>query len=161
MRVLTSIIASAVLASSGFNVLAQVIDDDTKCAAIENIIQNPSPDKQKVTEVVGYIVETMRALDRLHGLKGKTEIFPQLTEDGQSALAFLVTDRCRTRGSLTVADTAIETYEAMRAIKPRLVESKPPLRWAHVHVAHPHPKTSPLDKHTVPQTAARHAFSEF
>jgi hypothetical protein len=155
MRVLRSIIPCAVLAFSGSNAIAQVIDDDTKCAAIENIIQTASPDRQKV---VNYIVETMRALDRVHGLKGKIEIFPQLTEDGRSALALIVTDRCRTRGSLTVADTAIETYEAIRAIKPSLVQSKP-LR-AHSHIPRQHSQASALDQHPVP-TAARHAQIEF
>ncbi len=161
MTVLIRIIACAVLAFSGPSAFAQIVDDDTKCAAIENIIQNPSPDKQKVKEVAEYIVETMRALDHVYGLRGKAEIFPQLTVDGQSALALLVTDRCRTRGSLTIADTAIETYEAIRAIKPSLVQSKPPRRRAHDHVAHPHPKIFPLDKHTVQQTAARQALVGF
>lgn len=121
MRVLRSIIACAVFVSSGSHLFAQVVDDDTKCAVIESITQTSAPDQQK--EVVTYIVETMRALDRVHGRHGKTEILPQLTEDGRSALALLVTDRCRTQGSLTVADTAIETYEAIRAIKIAFVRS--------------------------------------
>ncbi len=165
MSVLIGIIAYAVLAFFGTHAFAQVIDDDTKCASIDNIVQTTSPDQQKVKEIVDYIVETMRALDRVHGRNGKLEIFPQLTEDGRSALALIVTDRCRTRGSLTVADTAIETYEAIRATKPGFVQSNPPRKsalgqirrphspaprkWAHSH-AWRQPLASALDQHPVP-----------
>jgi len=110
---------------------------------------------------VDYIVETMRALDRVHGRNGKIEIFPQLTEDGRSTLALIVTDRRRTRGSLTVADTAIETYEAIRATKPSFVQSKPARKLAHSHIPRQHSQASAPDQHPVPQTAARHAQLNF
>ncbi len=161
MRVLTGIISCAILASSGANAFTQVIDDDTKCAAIENIIQTSSPDKEKVKEVVDYIVETMRALDRVHARKGKTEIFPQLTEDGRSALALIVTDRCRIQGSLTVADTAIETYEAIRAAKPSFVQSKLLQKWAHSNRWHQHSLVSKLGQHPVPRATAQQAKVDF
>jgi hypothetical protein len=93
---------------------AQVIDDDTKCEALVALTQASSPSGPKAKEAAGYIEETMRALDRLHGQRGKAEIFPQMTEDDRASLVKTVIVRCHYRQAITVADTAIETYEEVR-----------------------------------------------
>ncbi len=124
MKVLSSLAVSAFLMFAGSGASAQAIDDDTKCEAIEALAQAPSPAGGKVKEATGYIEETMRALDRLHGQRGKTEIFPQMTKQGRSSLVRSVISRCHNRQAITVADTAIETYEAVRAARLGLALSK-------------------------------------
>ena len=74
----------------------------------------PSPDQRKVKEILDFGLQTMQAVDRLHGLKGQIEIFPQMSEDMRSSVALFVANRCRSREAITLADTAIETYEAIR-----------------------------------------------
>jgi hypothetical protein len=73
-----------------------------------------SPDQHKVKEILDFALQTMQAVDRLHHLKGQIEIFPQMSEDLRSSIALFVTHRCRSREGVTLTDTAIETYEAIR-----------------------------------------------
>jgi hypothetical protein len=115
MKALRSLAVSALLMFAGSGASAQVIDDDTKCEALVALTQASSPSGTKAKEAAGYIEETMRALDRLHGQRGRAEIFPQMTEDDRSSLVQTVIVRCHYRLAITVADTAIETYEAVRA----------------------------------------------
>jgi hypothetical protein len=115
MNVLKSLAVSALLMFAGSAASAQVIDDDTKCETLLALTQASSPSGTKAKEVAGYIEETMRAVDRLHGQRGRAEIFPQMTEDDRSALVQTVIMRCHYRAAITVADTAIETYESVRA----------------------------------------------
>ncbi len=115
MKVLSSLAISAFLMFSGSGASAQAIDDDTKCGAIEAFIQAPSHGYRNVKLAADYIEETMRAVDRLHGQRGKTEIFPQMNEESRSSLVQAVISRCHSRQAITVADTAIETYETARA----------------------------------------------
>jgi hypothetical protein len=115
MNVLRSLAVSALLMFAGSGAYAQVLDDDTKCEALVALTQASSPSGSKAKEAAGYIEGTMRALDRLHGQRGRAEIFPQMTEDDRSALVQTVIMRCHERLAITVADTAIETYEAVRA----------------------------------------------
>jgi hypothetical protein len=124
MKVLSSLAISAFLMFAGSGASAQAIDDDTKCGAIEAFIQAPSHGYRNVKVAAGYIEETMRALDRLHGQRGKTEIFPQMNEEGRSSLVQAVISRCHSRQAITVADTAIETYETARAARLGLDSNK-------------------------------------
>ncbi len=136
MRVLKSLIASTAFILIGSGALAQNIDEDTKCGTIEKIMDAPSPDKQRVREVLSYILQTMQALDRVHGLRSKTEILSHMTVDGRSLVALAVTDRCRSHGGLTLADTAVETYEAIRAMHAGLGLNEPQRKWAQRPIAH-------------------------
>ena len=115
MKALRSLAVSALLMFAGSGASAQVIDDDTKCEALVALTQSSSPSGTKAKEAASYIEETMRGLDRLHGQRGRAEIFPQMTEDDRSSLVQTVIARCHYHLTITVADTAIETYEAVRA----------------------------------------------
>jgi hypothetical protein len=158
--VLRGLIVCTALAFIGSGAFAQIIDDDTKCKTIEKIIYTPSPDKERVKEVLEYIIQTMRALDRLHGLKGKTEIFPKMTEDSRSAMALVVADRCRSYSGLTVADTAIETYETFRAVKASLGLSKPGRKWAHGRITRRYSSASVLGPRQVSRSMIGRAGDE-
>ncbi len=115
MKVLKSLAVSALLTFAGSGAFAQTIDDDTKCGALVALTQESSSGETKAKEAARYIEETMRALDRLHGQRGKAEILPRMPEEARSSLVQTVMIRCHDRQTITVADTAIETYEAMRA----------------------------------------------
>ncbi len=115
MKVLSSLAISAFLMFAGSGASAQAIDDDTKCGAFEAFIQVPSHGYRNVKVAAGYIEETMRALDRLHGQRGKTEIFPQMNKEGRYSLVVAVISGCHSRHAITVADIAIEAYETARA----------------------------------------------
>jgi hypothetical protein len=117
MNVLRCVIASTAMFLTGSGVYAQSIDDDTACGAIVKIIDVPSPDKQKVKEVLDYSLEIMKAVDRLHQLRGQIQIFPQMSMGGRTSVALMVAERCRGREAITLADTAIETYEAIRSMR--------------------------------------------
>ncbi len=115
MKLLRSLAVSALLTFAGSGAFAQAVDDDTKCETLVAITQASSPSGKKAKQATVYIEETMLALDRLHGQRGKAEIFPQMTEYDRSSLVQTVIMRCHSRKAITVADTAIETYEAVRA----------------------------------------------
>ncbi len=108
----------ALLMSAGAGAFAQAIDDDTKCEALEAFSEGPFPGDAMTNAAAGYIEETMRALDRLHGRNGRVEIFLRMTEEGRTSLVQTVISRCHRRQAITVADTAIETYQAARAVGP-------------------------------------------
>ena len=158
--VLRGLIVCTALAFIGSGAFAQVTNDDTKCETIEKIINAPSPDKERVKEVLEYIIQTMRALDRLHGLKGKTEIFPKMAEETRSAMALVVADRCRSYSGLTVADTAIETYEAFRIVKASLSLSKPGRKWAPGRVTRRYSSASVPAPRQVSRSMVRRAGDE-
>jgi hypothetical protein len=120
MKVLRSLAASALLAFAGSGAFAQAMDDDTRCGTLVALTQDSSTGEAKAKEAARYIEETMRALDRLHGQRGKQEIFPQMTEESRSSLVQTVMMRCHDRQAVTVADTAIETYQAVRNAKAAL-----------------------------------------
>jgi hypothetical protein len=106
---------------SGTGAFGQSLDEDTSCGAVVKIMTAPSPDQQKVREISDFTLQTMQAVDRLHRLKGQTEIFPQMSEDLRSSIALFVAHRCTGREGITLADTAIETYEAIRSHPKELV----------------------------------------
>ncbi len=120
MGIFKYIIFSTVLLLSGSGASAQSLDEDTACGAIVNILEAPSLDEQRVKEVLDYTLQIMQAVDRLHGLRGQIEIFPQISKEGRSFVALIVTERCRNRETITLADTAIETYEAIRTLRTSL-----------------------------------------
>ncbi len=115
MKLLKSLAVSVLLTFAGSGAIAQTIDDDTKCGALVALTQDSSEGETKAKEAARYIEETMRALDRLHGQRGNAEILPQMPEEGRSSLVQTVVMRCHDRQAITVADTAIETYEAVRS----------------------------------------------
>ncbi len=117
MNVLKCCITSILLLLAGSAAYAQSLDDDTTCGAIVKVMDAPSPDKQKVKEILDYTLEIMKAVDRLHQLRGQIEIFQQMSREGRSSVALMVTERCRSREAITLADTAIETYEAIRTTR--------------------------------------------
>src|SRR5262249_43380707 len=108
------LVASTVFAFAGMGAFAQSLDEDTDCGAVVKVMAAPSPDQQKVKEILDFALQTMQAVDRLHRLKGEIEIFPQKSDDLRSRFALFVVQQCRSREGLTLADTAIETYEAIR-----------------------------------------------
>jgi hypothetical protein len=112
MRVFKSLIACAAILLLGNRAFADVIDDDTKCRKV--VTATPSADTQTSEEIVKYVLATFRAIDHLHNLRNQVEILPQMTAEGQSLLALLVLDRCRSRGDMYIADIAVETYEGVR-----------------------------------------------
>jgi hypothetical protein len=107
---------------------AQSIDDDTKCQAVNAMVVEGGDSKS--AEAVSYIEKIMKALDRAHGLRGKPEILPQMTEGGQSAIALIAVGRCRNHPDLTLADISAETYEAVRAMQGSLGLTKSPSKLA-------------------------------
>lgn len=115
MKMLRTLAASVLLTFAGSSAFAQNIDDDTKCGTLVAFTQDSSSGETKAKEAARYIEETMRALDRLHAQQGKAEIIPRMTEEGRSSLVQAVVIRCHERHAITVADTAVETYEAVRA----------------------------------------------
>ncbi|MGA7330066.1 MAG: hypothetical protein WBX25_37670 [Rhodomicrobium sp.] len=117
MSILRCFVASVAALLAGSSVYAQSLDDDTTCGVIVRVVSAPSPDKQKVKEVLDYTLEVMKGVDRLHRLRGQTELFPQMSKEGRSSVALTATERCRSREAITLADTAIETYEAMRTLR--------------------------------------------
>jgi hypothetical protein len=130
MSVLRCLVAFTAFAFAGTDAFAQSLDEDTSCRAVVEVMTAPSPDQQKIKEILDFSLQTMQAVDRLHRLKGQIEIFPQMSEEVQSSLALIVTHRCSSREGLTLADTAIETYEAIRTLRRNLAlsdkdESKP------------------------------------
>jgi len=114
MNVLRCLVSATVFVFAGTGAFAQGLDEDTSCGAVVKVMTDPSPDQHKVKEILDFALQTMQAVDRLHHLKGQTEIFPQMSEDLRSSIALFVTHRCRSREELTLTDTAIETYEAIR-----------------------------------------------
>jgi hypothetical protein len=107
-------VASTAFLFAVTGVSAQSVDEDTSCGAVVKVMTAPSPDQLKAKEILGFALQTMQAVDRLHRLRGQTEIFPQMSEGLQSSIALFVAQRCHNREGLTLADTAIETYEAIR-----------------------------------------------
>jgi DNA-binding FrmR family transcriptional regulator len=114
MSILRCLFAFTVFVFAGTDAFAQSLDEDTSCGAVVEVLAAPSPDQQKVKEILDFALQTMQAVDRLHRLKGQLEILSQMSEEMRSAVALFVTDRCRSREGLTLADTAIETYEGLR-----------------------------------------------
>jgi DNA-binding FrmR family transcriptional regulator len=114
MSVLRCLVSATVFAFAGTGAFAQSLDEDTSCGAVVKVMTAASPDQQKVKEILNFALQTMQAVDRLHRLKGQIEIFPQMPEDMRSSIALFVAHRCSSREGLTLADTAIETYEAIR-----------------------------------------------
>jgi hypothetical protein len=145
MRTVTSLFVCLILSFAGSRAFAEAIDDDTRCGSVEALF-GASADRDKLRDVLDYVLQTMRSVDHAHGLKGSPEILPQMTEEGRSAVALIVVRRCRDRAGVTLADTTIETYEAIRAMGSRLGFSKTPARWAQ---GHPRRETS------VPSVRAR------
>ncbi len=131
MHVLRCFIASVAALSAASFVCAQSLNDDTTCGAILKIIDAPSPDKQKVKEVMDYTLEIMTAVDRLHQQRGQTELVPQMSKEGRSSAASMATGRCRNSESITLADTAIQTYETIRTLRTILGPNKEARKWAH------------------------------
>jgi hypothetical protein len=114
MSVLRCLVASTAFAFAGTGAFAQSLDEDTSCGAVVKVMTAPSPDQQKVKEILDFALQTVQAVDRLHRLRGQMEIFPQMSEDMRSGVALFVAYRCASREGITLADTAIETYEAIR-----------------------------------------------
>ena len=114
-------VASAAFLFAVTGVSAQSVDEDTSCGAVVKVMAAPSPDQRKVKEILDFALQTMQAVDRLHRLRGQTEIFPQMSEALRSSIALFVAQRCHSREDLTLADTAIETYEAIRRHPKELV----------------------------------------
>ncbi len=135
MKILKGLIACTAFMLIVPGAFAQTIDEDTKCGTVEKIMESPSLDKQRVREVVNYILQTMQAVDRVHALKGKNEILTQMTGEGRSSVALIVTDRCHSHRDLTLADTAVETYEAIRAMRASLALSQPLPKLAQAPIA--------------------------
>jgi hypothetical protein len=130
MSVLRYLVALAAFVFTGTGAFAQNLDEDTSCGDVVKVMTAPSSDQQKVKEVLDFALQTMQGVDRLHRLKGQIEIFPQMSGDMRSSLALFVAHRCRSREEVTLADTAIETYEAIRNHAKKLAlanrdESKP------------------------------------
>jgi hypothetical protein len=103
---------------------ANSLDDDTSCGAIAALL-NGEDGKEKLPEVVSYILGIGAALDRAQALRGKPQILSRMTEEGRFAMALVVVDRCQARPELTVADTAVQTYEAVRTMQKALASSRP------------------------------------
>jgi hypothetical protein len=120
MRVIKRLIVCTGFIFTGSEAFAQVIDEDTKCGTVEAIMSAPSPDNQKVREILDFTLQTIQALDRSHRLRRQIEILPQMTVDGRTSVALIVADRCRSRTGITLADTAVETYEAIRTMRTSL-----------------------------------------
>jgi hypothetical protein len=152
MRLLGHLIICVAMSFTGFGVsFAQTIDDETKCAVVAEIMDAPSQDKQK-DEMIGYIINTMRALDHAYGLKGKPEIIPQMTHDGQTGIALVVANRCRSRGGMTIEDMALQTYGAVRAMKSGLSLSKPQRTQASARITHQYWKASASSRRQTSRT---------
>lgn len=115
MSVFKSLVVSLAFIPAGLAAHAENIDQDTPCAAIVQIVEAPSPDGQKIKEVLDYTLQTMQAVDRLHGLRGQAEIFSQMPVENRTSLALVAVSRCRGRPAVSLTDTAIETYEAIRS----------------------------------------------
>ncbi|MGA7323240.1 MAG: hypothetical protein WBX25_01860 [Rhodomicrobium sp.] len=130
MRILKYVVVSTVLLLATSHAYAQSLDDDTACGTVVNILEAPFPDKQRVKEVLDYTLQIMQAVDRLHGLKRQMEIFPQISKEGRSFVALIVTERCRSQHGLTLADTAIQTYEAIRTLRTSLGLNGERRKWA-------------------------------
>lgn len=136
MRLLAILMAGTVFLSVKSETIAQSLDEDTKCGMIETIVYAPAPDKREVQQILNYTLETMQAIDRLHRLRGQTAIFPQMTDEGRTALALVVANRCRSHAGLTLADTAIEIYEAIRTMRTSLALNGPRRKWARRTLTH-------------------------
>jgi hypothetical protein len=106
------------------SVAAAAVDDDTTCETVNSVMETSAPGSKKAKEIVLHVRKTMKALDRTHGLEGKHQIFPKMTKSGQSALALFAASRCKVRPELTLTDTAVETYEAVRATHANLGAKK-------------------------------------
>ncbi len=118
----------AVSMFAAFSVQAQAVDDKTKCAVAGQIMDAPSPDMHKVSELFRYILVAMQNVDRSYGINGKVEILPRMTEDGLRSTVAAVSVRCRESPNTTIRDMAAETYEGIRAIQNSLdVEGMPKL----------------------------------
>jgi hypothetical protein len=160
MRVLKSLIVCTAFIFSGSEASAQTIDDDTKCATIELIMYAPSPDKQKVRGVLDYTLQTMQAVDRTHRLRGHIEIFPQMTGDGRTSVALIAVNRCRSHASITLADTAIETYEAIRTIRTSVGLNGQRRIWARTTLARNASRATALAARQAVQLARASIFEE-
>jgi hypothetical protein len=130
MRLLRWLVAATAFVFAGTGAFSQSLDQDITCEAVVKVMAAPSPDQQKVKQILDLALQTMEAVDRLHRQKGQIGIFPQMCEEGRSSVALIVVQRCRSREGLTLADTAIEAYEAIRTMRTRLGlagkdESKP------------------------------------
>jgi hypothetical protein len=108
------LILIAVLASS-LPAIAEPISDGTKCAVVGETMDAASPDLQKVREIMDYVLQTMKSVDRAYGIRGKVEILPRMETKGVDTLIAMVTVRCRDRQGVTIKSVAVETYEGMRA----------------------------------------------
>ena len=139
MYVLKCFIASTAMLLTGSGAYTQSLDDDTTCGAIVKIIDAPSPDQQKVKEVLDYTLEIMKAVDRLHQVRGQAAIFPQMSKEGRSSVALTVTERCRSREAISLADTAIETYEGIRTMRTILGLNGERRKWSHRTLSRPRP----------------------
>lgn len=129
MRVFKSIIACAALLLLGNRAFGDVIDDDTKCW--KAVTATSPEDAETVKDIVNYVLATIRAIDRLHNLRNQGEILPHMTAEGQSLLALLVLDRCRSRAGMSITDIAVETYEGVRSRRGSLaLNSRAPVKVA-------------------------------
>jgi hypothetical protein len=161
MRLLGNLIICVALSFTGFGVaFAQAIDDETRCVVVAKIMDGPSQDKQKVDEMIGYIISTMRALDHAYGLKGRPEIIPQMTEDGRTGIALIVASRCRSQGGMTIEDVALQTYGAVRAMKSSLGLSEPQRTQASARITHRYWKASAPGRRQTSRTVVRSAQGE-
>jgi hypothetical protein len=120
MSDLRCLFASTAFVFTGAGAFAQGLDQDTACRTVVKLMAASSPDQQKVKEILDYALQTMQDVDRLHRLGGQIEIFSQMPEKGRSSIASIVVDRCRSHKELTLADTATETYEAIRTMRTSL-----------------------------------------
>jgi hypothetical protein len=105
---------------------AEIVGDETKCSAVTALMERTPPDKAKQQEALQYIVSSMRALDRAYALKGKPEILPKMTDEGQNSIALFAANRCKNHGDLPVGDVAVDTYQSVRAIQDSLGFSEKP-----------------------------------
>jgi hypothetical protein len=120
MRVLRLAVAATAFAFAGTGAFAESLDQDVTCEAVIKVMASPLPDQQKVKDILDFTLQTMEAVDRLHREKGQVGIFSQMCEEGRSSVALIVAQRCRSREGLTLADTAVETYEAIRTMRASL-----------------------------------------
>ncbi len=161
MSVLKSLAVSLFLVPASLGAHAESVDQDTPCAAIVQIVEAPSPDGRRIKEILDYTLETMQAVDRLHGIRGQAEIFPQMPPENRTSLALIAVSRCRGRPAVSLADTAIETYEAIRSKRASLglgaqrvkaVQSAPAPHRKPARVARREPPRQPV-RRPVPQSA--------
>jgi hypothetical protein len=135
MRDFKRLIACTVFLLHGYNAFAEAIDEDTTCK--KAVAETASLDTPTAKEVVTYVLGTMQAIDRLHHVKNQSEILPQMTAEGQALLAFLILNRCSSRGGVSLTDITVETYEAVRARRSSLALTGAPPKLPPKLVAQP------------------------